>query len=127
MASIETPRHLVFVVGRTVQRGTVVSVEGFWKVAVSTPLGTRHTVLELSTKDGVLQGISRGEKEELVLNDLRQSGDRLYWYQSITKPIRMKLVFDVTIDGDDMSGTAKGGPMPPAEVRGHREPAPQAA
>jgi len=104
-----------------------VSVEGFWKVAVATPLGTRHTVLELFTKDGVLQGISRGEKEELVLQDLQVADDRLSWFQSITKPIRMNLVFDVVVDGDEMSGTAKGGPMPPAKVSGRREPATQAA
>ncbi|MFV2018972.1 hypothetical protein [Micromonospora sp. LOL_023] len=103
------------------------SVEGFWKVAVSTPLGTRHTVLELFTKDDVLQGISRGEKEELVLNDLVLEGDRMSWYQSITKPIRMNLAFEVVIAGDEMTGTAKGGPMPAAKVSGRREPATQPA
>ena len=101
------------------------SVEGFWSLAVKTPLGTRHTVLELYTEEGVLKGISRGEKEQLVLQDLRQEGDRLSWFQSITRPLRMDLVFDVVIDGDDMNGTAKGGPMPAGKVSGRREPAKQ--
>ncbi len=101
------------------------SVEGFWNVTVATPLGTRHTVLELFSEDGVLRGISRGEKEHLVLNDLQFEDDRLSWYQSITKPMRMNLVFDVVVDGDDMSGTARGGPMPAAKVSGHRDPAAQ--
>ncbi|MFY1636729.1 hypothetical protein ACN27F_26205 [Solwaraspora sp. WMMB335] len=99
------------------------SVEGFWAVTVSTPLGTRRTVLELFTRDGALQGISRGEKEHLELQDLRLDGDQLSWYQSITKPIRMNLAFEVVIDGDEMTGTAKGGPMPAAKVSGRREPA----
>ncbi|MFC0529828.1 hypothetical protein [Phytohabitans kaempferiae] len=103
------------------------SVEGFWKVAVATPLGTRHTVLELYTEDGALQGISRGESEQLVLKELRLEGDRLSWYQSITKPMRMDLSFDVVISGDDMSGTAKGGIMRSAKVSGRREPAAQPA
>lgn len=103
------------------------SVEGSWKVAVSTPLGTRHTVLELFTKDGVLQGVSRGEKEELVLQNLQLEGTRLSWYQSITKPMRMNLAFDVVIDGDEMTGTAKGGPMPAGKVSGRREVATQPA
>ncbi|MEV6520952.1 hypothetical protein [Longispora sp. NPDC051575] len=102
------------------------SVEGFWKVAVSTPLGTRHTVLELFTEDGVLQGISRGEKEELILKDLRLEGDKLSWYQSIKRPMRMDLSFDLVVDGDDMTGTAKGGIMPASKVTGRREPAAQA-
>ncbi|MFF0820158.1 hypothetical protein ACFYUR_07180 [Micromonospora haikouensis] len=82
------------------------SVEGFWKVAVATPFGVRRTELELFSKDGVLQGISRGEKETLTLNDLTLEGNRLSWYQSIKKPMRMDLAFDVTIDGDEMTGTA---------------------
>lgn len=103
------------------------SVEGFWKLAVSTPLGTRHTVLELYTEDSVLRGISRGEKEQLVLQDLQQDGDQLSWYQSITRPLRMDLAFHVVVRGDEMTGTAKGGPMPAGKVSGRREPTPQPA
>lgn len=99
------------------------SVEGFWNVTVATPLGRRTTVLELYTEDGALRGISRGEKEQLTLKALQQDDNRLTWYQSITKPMRMDLAFDVIVDGDEMTGTAKGGPMPVAKVRGHREPA----
>nr|WP_205808489.1 hypothetical protein [Micromonospora sp. HNM0581] len=98
-----------------------------WKVAVATPFGTRRTELELFTRDDVLQGISRGEKETLTLNDLRLEGQRLSWYQSITKPMRMDLVFEVVVDGDEMTGTARGGPMPAAKVSGRREPATQPA
>lgn len=96
------------------------SVEGFWDVSIKTPLGTRRTVLELFTADGVLKGISRGEKEQLTLNELTQDGNRLSWSQNITKPMRMVLSFDVTIDGDAMTGTARGGPMPAAAVSGSR-------
>ncbi|KXK59077.1 MULTISPECIES: hypothetical protein [Micromonospora] len=103
------------------------SVEGIWKVAVATPFGTRRTELTLSSADGVLQGVSRGEKETLTLQDLRLEGNRLSWYQSITKPMRMDLSFDVTVDGDEMTGTAKGGPMPAAKVSGHRQSATQPA
>jgi hypothetical protein len=103
------------------------SVEGFWNVAIRTPLGTRRTVLELFTADGVLQGISRGEKEQLTLEELTRDGNRLSWSQHITKPMRMVLSFDVVIEGDDMTGTASGGPMPSAKVSGSRAPAPQNA
>jgi hypothetical protein len=102
-------------------------VEGFWKVAVSTPLGTRNTVLELFTENGVLRGISHGEKEKLTLQDLEWDGSRLTWYQSITKPMRMNLIFSVVIEGDELNGTAKGGPMPASKVSGRRESAPHPA
>jgi hypothetical protein len=102
-----------------------VSVEGFWNVAVKTPLGTRRTVLEIWTADGGLQGLSRGEKEQLTLEGLHREGNRLTWSQNITKPMRMVLSFDVTVDGDEMNGTARGGPMPAATVSGSRAAAPQ--
>jgi hypothetical protein len=102
-----------------------VSIEGFWNVAINTPLGVRRTVIEFFVADGTLQGISRGEKEQLTLNDLTQDGTRVSWYQDIKKPMRMVLSFDVTIDKDEMTGTARGGPMPAAKVVGSRAPAPQ--
>ncbi len=101
------------------------SVEGFWKLVVATPLGKRQTVLELYTEGGVLKGISHGEKEKLTLQDLEWADGTLSWHQSITKPMRMVLVFEVQVNGDEMTGTAKGGPMPPSKVSGKREAADQ--
>ena len=47
-------------------------------------------------------------------------GNRLTWAQSITKPLRLNLTFDVTIDGDEMAGRSKAGRLPSSKVIGRR-------
>ena len=98
------------------------SVEGTWDLVVDTPLGRQRATLELSTRDGVLRGTARDLKhgEEVALADLVVDGDRLTWTQSITKPLRLNLAFDVTVGGDEMTGHSKAGRLPRSKVTGHR-------
>jgi hypothetical protein len=98
------------------------SAEGTWNLVIDTPIGKQRTVLELSTQDGVLVGVARDQRhgEEVTLTDLMQNGDRLTWAQSITKPMRLHLAFDVTVEGDEMTGRSKAGRLPGSKVTGHR-------
>lgn len=99
-----------------------VSVEGTWDLVISTPIGVQRAALELSTRDGVLHGVARDVRHDLevVLADLVLDGDRLTWTQAITKPLRLNLAFDVTVDGDEMSGHSKAGRLPRSKVTGRR-------
>jgi hypothetical protein len=98
------------------------SVEGTWDLEIDTPLGKQRATLELSSQDGELRGTARDPKhgEEVVLADLAVDGDRLTWTQSITKPLRLNLAFDVTVGGDEMTGHSKAGRLPRSKVTGHR-------
>ena len=98
------------------------SVEGTWNLVIDTPIGKQQATLKLSTQDGVLHGMARDERhgEEVTLTDLVLDGDRLTWAQSITKPMRLNLSFDVTVDGDQMTGRSKAGRLPASKVTGHR-------
>jgi hypothetical protein len=98
------------------------SVEGTWNLVISTPIGKQRAILTLSMKDGVLSGVARDQNhgDEIGLTDLVQDGDRLTWAQSITKPMRLNLTFDVTVDGDHLAGTSKAGRLPSSKVVGHR-------
>jgi hypothetical protein len=97
-------------------------VDGTWKLTINTPVGKQHAALELSTKDGTLHGVARDQvhAEEVELVDLTLDGNRLTWAQSITRPLRLNLTFDMTVDGDVMTGTAKAGRLPSSKVTGHR-------
>jgi hypothetical protein len=99
-----------------------VSAEGTWDLVVDTPVGRQRAVLVLSTKDGVLHGVARDQRhgEETALTDLVADGDRLTWAQAITKPMRLNLVFDVVVTGDEMTGHSKAGRLPKSGVTGRR-------
>ncbi|MFJ9036883.1 hypothetical protein ACIRF8_09895 [Streptomyces sp. NPDC102406] len=99
------------------------SVEGTWNLSVSTPIGTTEAVVELRERHGNLTGTAHGAGEVVPLSDIVLNGDRLTWKQAITKPVRLNLAFDVTVDGDTLRGTSKAGRLPASKVTGERRAA----
>ncbi|MCT7355849.1 hypothetical protein N4P33_27395 [Streptomyces sp. 15-116A] len=96
------------------------SVEGTWNLSIATPLGTMNAVVELRRHNGVLTGTAHGAGEEVPLHDVALDGDRLTWKQAVTKPLRLNLAFDVTVDGDTLRGTSRAGRLPASKVTGER-------
>ncbi|MEV0084793.1 hypothetical protein [Saccharopolyspora sp. NPDC050642] len=96
------------------------SVEGIWDLSISTPIGRIKAVVDLRREAGVLTGVARGAGEEVPLGDVVLDGDRLTWRQAITKPLRLNLAFDVTVDGDTLTGTSKAGRLPVSKATGER-------
>ncbi len=96
------------------------SITGSWNVKISTPIGTQAVVLKLTEKDGAVEGVAKGDVETTPLITPVLNGNRLTWKQSITKPMRLNLTFDVIIDGDTLSGTSKAGMLPTSKVFGTR-------
>ncbi|GAA1653469.1 hypothetical protein ACFQY4_27645 [Catellatospora bangladeshensis] len=101
------------------------SVEGTWELSIQTPLGRQHTILTLTRDGDRLSGVMRDVRhgEQVALTGLEQQGTRLTWAQSITRPMRLNLTFEVTVDGDEMTGLAKAGRLPASKVTGRRSPA----
>jgi len=96
------------------------SLTGSWNIKISTPIGTQSVVLKLSEKDGIVEGVAQGDAETTPLITPVLDGNRLTWKQSITKPMRLNLTFDVTIDDDTLLGTSKAGMLPTSKVVGTR-------
>ncbi|MEU6840313.1 hypothetical protein ABZ930_00390 [Streptomyces sp. NPDC046716] len=99
------------------------TVTGIWDLAVSTPIGTLHAVVELHDTAGELTGTARGAGEEVPLAEVLLDGDRLSWRQAVTRPLRLNLAFAVTVDGDTLSGTSRAGRLPASKVTGSRRTA----
>ncbi|MFJ7625316.1 hypothetical protein ACIQZN_02345 [Streptomyces sp. NPDC097595] len=97
------------------------SVEGTWNLSISTPIGKIKAVVELREQDGTLTGVARGVGEDVPLGDVNLDGDRLTWKQAVTKPMRLNLAFDMTVDGDTIRGTSKAGRLPASKVTGERQ------
>lgn len=96
---------------------------GTWDVVVRTPIGRQPVSIDF-TRDPVtneLSGVARAVKETVPVRDVVQDGTRVRWVQSVTTPMRLDIAFAVTIEGDEMSGTAKAGKLPNSPVVGRRE------
>lgn len=96
------------------------TVEGIWDLTMSTPIGRITAVAEFRREADALVGTAHGAGEEVPLTDVVLNGDRLTWKQAITKPVRLNLVFDVSVDGNSLAGTSRAGRLPASKVSGER-------
>ena len=95
--------------------------DGTWNIIVATPIGRQHVVLEVSTRDGTVRGTATRGSEVVPFIAPVLAGNRLTWTQHVTKPLRLSLTFDVTVEGSTMVGTAKAGILPSSRVTGLRQ------
>lgn len=98
---------------------------GSWAVTIRTPVGRQDVVVDIAADGaGALRGTARSAAEAVPLQDVVLDGDRLNWSQAITRPMRLRLAFEVSLDGDVMSGSSRAGRLPRSAVTGIRHAAP---
>ena len=96
------------------------SILGDWDVTIKTPIGSLAVVYTFTEQDGTLAGTATGKGETVALHDIVVDGQRITWRQSVTKPMRLNLDFDVTVDGDRLTGHSRAGRLPRSAVTGER-------
>jgi len=96
------------------------SLNGTWDISISSPIGAQTAVLELTEHNGVIAGVVKNDAETLPLSNPVLQGTRLTWQSTMTKPFRLNLTFDVSFEGDTLSGTSKAGIFPTSKVTGTR-------
>lgn len=96
------------------------SILGDWDVTIKTPIGTLAVLYTFVDDDGGLAGTATGKGETVPLRDIVVDRQRITWRQSVTKPIRLNLDFDIVVDGDRLTGHSKAGRLPRSAVTGVR-------
>lgn len=96
---------------------------GTWDVTIATPIGNMAVVFEITESDGKIQGTATSDAETVEFVDSLADGNRLTWSQDVTTPMKLTLKFDVTVDGDSMTGTSKAGIFPASHLTGSRRSA----
>lgn len=73
------------------------------------------------------QGTATNKGETVPLNAVTVIDDdeaqQVSWQQSVTKPMRLNLDFEVHVDGDRLSGHSRAGRLPKSAVTGVRRSA----
>jgi hypothetical protein len=101
------------------------TLPGLWALTMTTPIGRIEAQVTFTTTDLAIAGAAAGRGETVELRDIRSEpaeggGERVTWSQSITKPIRLNLEFDVVIHSDEMRGYSRAGRLPRSAVTGRR-------
>jgi hypothetical protein len=96
------------------------SISGTWNVEISTPMGKQTAILDLAADGDTLTGTAKQGGETAPIQDGKASGDSATFTIDLTKPIPVKLGFDVTAAGDALSGDVKLGAFGTSKVNGTR-------
>ena len=97
------------------------SVDGSWALNVTTMMGPQTGTVELASDGSGLTGSTTSNGETVEIYEGSVDGDTATWKADATKPFPMTLTFNVTVDGDSMSGTAQAGAFPPSPLTGSRQ------
>ncbi len=81
-------------------------------------MGKQVVSYDISDAGGELTGTATQGAEVAPLIGLATSANRLTWTQNVTRPMKLTLRFDVTIEGDTMIGTTKAGVLPSSKLTG---------
>jgi hypothetical protein len=95
------------------------NADGNWKVTLSTKMGAQDLQLQIVTQGEGFTGRIDSPMGNIDIEG-KIAGSTLRWDMKITKPLSMKASYDVVIDGDTLSGTAKLGFLGKAKVSGKR-------
>lgn len=96
------------------------NILGDWDVTIKTPIGSLAVRYSFTERDGTLAGTATGKGETVPLRDIVVDGQRVTWRQSVTKPMRLNLEFDVVAAGDRLTGHSRAGRLPRSAVTGER-------
>lgn len=101
------------------------TLPGIWDLSLKTPIGTLAAEYRFTSRDGILEGTATGAGETVTLNDIvLEAADgetaRVTWRQRVSKPMRLNLEFDVTVQGESMTGHSRAGRLPRTSVSGRK-------
>jgi hypothetical protein len=91
-----------------------------WKITLDTPMGPQEFMAHIVREGDTFSGRIDSPMGSEPINNGVVNGDQLNWTMAVKKPMPVKLVFDVKIEGDKMTGKAKLGIFGTAKLTGER-------
>src|SRR3954471_3228548 len=98
------------------------TIDGTWALRMRTPIGSIQAEVTFQDSGYGIEGVAVGAAESVPLRDVRitDDGGHLTWSQTISKPMRLHLDFDVHVRDDEMQGHSRAGRLPRSVVTGTR-------
>ena len=97
------------------------SVAGVYECVTKSPMGDQTSTLTLEVDGDTVTGTNVGAQGSLDIEDGKADGNSASWTMNMTVPMPMKLEANVTVDGDDLSGTIKAGAFGEMAMTGTRK------
>jgi carbon-monoxide dehydrogenase large subunit len=96
-----------------------VRVDGDWAMKIVAPMGGQEMTARFRTDGDRLSGELLSDQGDQAFEGT-VNGNQLKWEMKVEKPMKMTLKYDLTVDGDTISGKMKMGMLGSAKVTGTR-------
>ena len=108
--------------GKTIDinEGKDMSFAGNWDIMLNTPMGAQKGKMAISVDNNTLTGEMTSPIGVIPLQDGVVEGVVATWICKLTKPMMLKLSFNVKVQGDELIGKVKVGPMGESDFTGNR-------
>ena len=103
-----------------IRTNTTATVDGDWKLVLSTPMGPQAFTGKFATDGDKLSGSFKMNAMDEVFFTGVATGNHLKWDLKVTKPMSITLKYEATIDGDRLAGKCKMGIFGTAKLVGER-------
>ena len=80
------------------------SVSGAWTISINAPQGAQRLVVDLLQQNGSVTGSARAMGNTVEITEGTFGYGRLTFGVRVSRPVPMRLRFDVMVDGDELSG-----------------------
>jgi cytochrome P450 len=91
-----------------------------WQCTLQTPAGPQEMTVQLVRDGENLTGRIDSPMGGEAISDGKIAGDKLTWTMKVTKPMSIKLSFDIKVEGTRMTGKVKLGMFGSAALTGQR-------
>jgi len=91
-----------------------------WQCTLQTPAGPQEMTVQLVREGETVTGRIDSPMGGEAISDGKALQDRLTWTMKVSKPMSIKLSFDVKVEGNQMTGKVKLGLFGSAALSGHR-------
>jgi aerobic carbon-monoxide dehydrogenase large subunit len=116
---IEAVHAAVLPVPSSAPHAPPVTLDGEWKMVLSTPAGPQEMVARFVTDGSAVRGTLDSDQGSQEFEGTIV-GDRLKWDMKVKKPMPITLKYDLTVVGNTLSGKVKLGMFGTAKVTGER-------
>lgn len=96
------------------------SFEGTWNIVMTTPMGDRQIVMNMTREGDTLSGTMEADDNTIDIKEGKVTDGRASWKADLTQPMPITLEFDCGVDGDALDGTVKLGMFGNSAVSGTR-------
>jgi carbon-monoxide dehydrogenase large subunit len=94
-------------------------IDGCWNMVLATPVGPQKIIGRFNTEGDVLKGVLESDQGSQSFAGTI-AGSRLKWEMKVTKPMPITLKYDLTVEGNTLSGKVKMGLFGSANLTGER-------